>query len=240
MIRIMHVTLPEGLNALVRRGPDDELNVYVSSGLQPDRQREAVRVALRASRRSGWRGLLPLPLGGMLLASAWSWLRKAVRTLRTHTVAWGTAAAVVAAAVVGVYLTVPRPHSAGGNAQPPAAGASVPPGHSSSPHAAHHTGSPAPAVSGPGPGPSPRTAPNPLATGSPRPVPVPTATSTPSTSPTPAPSTSPTPVPSISPTPVPSVSPTPKPSPSPTPSPPPKKKKKRHCITVLGIRICIG
>ncbi len=64
MIRLSHVRLPPGLSVLASRGPGDDLTVYVSDQLAPERQRAAVREALRAFRRAGWRSgaLLPLPL----------------------------------------------------------------------------------------------------------------------------------------------------------------------------------
>src|SRR5882757_5562146 len=82
VIRVRHVSLPAGLNALARRGPADELTVYVSDALPPDRQRTAVRIALRASRRAGWRALLPAPSIALLLASGMTWLRRAASALR--------------------------------------------------------------------------------------------------------------------------------------------------------------
>ena len=121
MIRVSHVSLPAGLNALARRGPADELTVYVSDALPPDRQRAAVRIALRASRRAGWRALLPAPSVALLLASGMTWLRRAASALRAHSVAWGTASAVLAAASTAVYFAAaPHQHGSVGLALPPA------------------------------------------------------------------------------------------------------------------------
>ena len=139
MIRVSHVSLQAGLNALARRGPADELTVYVSDALPPDRQRAAVRIALRASRRAGWRALLPAPSVALLLASGMTWLRRAASALRAHSVAWGTASAVLAAASTAVYFAAaPHQHGSVGLAPPPAPAvsrspAAIPsqPGHTS-------------------------------------------------------------------------------------------------------------
>ena len=111
MIRIRHVTLPVGLSVLARRGPGSELEIFVSDALDPDNQRAAVRVALRASRQAGWRaGLLPLPLA-LLPAAKRAGLRAVARGLRTHAVASTAAASVAVAAAAALVVTLPHHHA---------------------------------------------------------------------------------------------------------------------------------
>jgi len=213
VIRVTHVSLPPGLSALARRGPDDELSVYVSDALPPERQRAAVRVALRASRRPRWRSaMLPVPSLGLVIAAGLRWLRGAGRVLRVHWAAFGTAATVAAATSTAVYLAaVPHGHQQAGAARPPAP-------VSSQPAAPARSAAPRPGRSRP-----PRTAPTA------RPQTAPKALATAATRPSQAPSPPPTsaPTPSASRTP-------PRPSPSPAPH------KSRHCIRILGIRVCVG
>lgn len=218
MIRITHVSLPPGLNALARRGPDDELSVYVSDALPPNRQRAAVQAALRASRPSGWRpALLPVPSLALLLAASAAWLHRAATALRTQWAAWATATAVVAAGSAAVYLAVaPHGHGPVTAARPPAASTSQPAPH---PGVTTH------------PVPSRRPASAPAAA----PQAGPRALATVATRPTPAPGTSPPPVATPSPRPTPTTSPTP-----PQPSPSPTARGGRHCIKILGIRVCVG
>ena len=67
MNRLRHIPLPAGLIVVVRKDSDGGLEVFVSDSLTADRQRSAVRLALRSIRRTGWRaGLLPLPVGLLL------------------------------------------------------------------------------------------------------------------------------------------------------------------------------
>jgi hypothetical protein len=141
VIRINHVTLPPGLSAFARRSPDGDLEVFVSEALPPDRQRAAVRVALRASRRSGWRGaLLPVPVA-VMLAGRRGWLGRIGRALRLHPVASAAAATLaVAGAAVAVAVLPHQPaHVSAGQLPAPAAVAPAP-GHSGT--SAHSTGSP--------------------------------------------------------------------------------------------------
>lgn len=213
VIRVSHVSLPAGLNALARRGPAGEPILYVSDVLPPDRQRAVVRLALRASRRPGWRAVLPAPPAAVLLASGITWLRRAALALRAHAVAWGTASAVLAAASTAVYFAaVPHQHVPAGSAAPPAPAVSrSPAGLPAQPGTTPGAQPPARASAG-----APQGGPRPLATVAVRRTPVPA----------PAPGGSPSPAP------VPSVSPAPQPSPAPT-------VRVRHCITVLGIRTCL-
>jgi len=83
VIRVSHLALPSGLNALARRDPDGELSVYVSDALDPAHQRAAVRAAVRAARRTDWRAALPAP-SAALLALSLSRLRKGAGVLRAH------------------------------------------------------------------------------------------------------------------------------------------------------------
>jgi hypothetical protein len=218
MIRVSHVTLPPGLSAFALRGPDDELSVYVSDTLAPDRQRAAVRTALRASRREGWRTVLPVPSVALLMALGMSRLRSAARVLRVHSVAWGTASVVAAATAVAVYFVAgPHGHGPLSSARPPVPATSYRPGPSqpaSAPPAAHprspRRGGSQPVASAPTAG--PQAAPAPLSMVAVRPTP---ASSPPSS----APATS--------------APPTPAPSPSPS-------HRKDHCVILLGIRVCLG
>src|SRR5580692_8040113 len=107
VIRINHVTLPPGLSAFARRTSAGDLEVFVSRELPPDRQRAAVRVALRASRRAGWRGaLLPIPVAGML-AGGGRWLRRVGKVVRMHPLACAAAAAVALAVTEIVIAVLP-------------------------------------------------------------------------------------------------------------------------------------
>lgn len=211
VIRVSHVTLPAGLSALARRGPAGELTVYVSDTLPPDRQRAAVRTALRASRRAGWHALMPAP-SVALLAFGMTWLRRAAAAVRAHSVAWGTASAVLAAASTAVYFAGAPPHQHGpaGSAPPPAPAVSRSPAAIPGQPGTHPRAQPSARTSAA----APQGEPGPLATVAVRsaPAPVPTGSS--------------------SPAPLPSVSPSPVPSPAPTVS-------GRHCIKVLGIRTCL-
>jgi hypothetical protein len=60
VIRIERVALPAGLRAIAQRENDGILVIYVSDGLDAQRQRAAVMAAVRASRRAGWRGAVPV------------------------------------------------------------------------------------------------------------------------------------------------------------------------------------
>jgi len=215
VIRVSHLALPSGLNALARRDPDGELSVYVSDALDPAHQRAAVRAALRAARRTGWRAALPAP-SAALLALSLSRLRKGAGMLRAHPVAWGAASAGMAAASVAVYVAaVPHGHSPASTARPPAA-VSAPPlpgqptvrptGH---PRTSHRVRPPAAST----PAAPPQAAP-----GSPAVV---------TAQPTPAPGPpSPT-------------APSPSPSPAPTPSPSSSSGGGGQCVTLLGIQVCL-
>jgi hypothetical protein len=217
MIRVSHIALPPGLNVLARREADGELVVLVSTALSPDRQRAAVRTALRAVRRADGRAaLLPLPVVAFLAAS-WAWLRAMLRACRAH---WGWTSAVAAATAAAVVLfAVVLPHGH----QPASAGRG--PGHSRVQGSAPRTGAKPPAPSrraGSTASPSPASHATPTPSGSVR-------ARTPSSSPSPQPSPSSTPAPSPS-------SSTPAPGPSPSPS---ASSSPGDCVHILGIWVCL-
>jgi len=116
VIRLRHETLPAGLSAFVRRRPDGDLDVIVSSALSAGRQRAAVRAGLRAIQPTG-RGR-PVAVPALIaLALAGTWLRAIGRLLRLHLAAATTVAGTVMAAAV-VLAVAPHPHgpaSAGRN-----------------------------------------------------------------------------------------------------------------------------
>jgi len=114
MIRIERVALPAGLRAIAQRDTDGILIIYVSDGLDAQRQRAAVMTAVRASRRAGWRGALPVGLAAF--GSVRLLLRRVAARIRTQPASaagWaGGAAAVIAAGVVSalVLSTGAGPH----------------------------------------------------------------------------------------------------------------------------------
>ncbi|MGE5131421.1 MAG: hypothetical protein ACM32E_00755 [Gemmatimonadota bacterium] len=226
MIRISHVSLPPGLSALAQRGPDGELTVFVSETLPADRQRAAVRTALRAARRPDWRAALPAPSVGLLLALATGWLRRAAGAVRAHLVTFATASAVVvtAGAVAGYLVTAPHARGPVSLPRPPSPSFSPPPVPS------------APVTSSPAGRPRPRPSQQPPATGAPAasaPAVAPMATGPAQPVPSPAPSSAPPPSPAPSPAPSPSTVP-----PSP---PPPSPPGHGHCLRVLNLlRVCLG
>ncbi len=147
MIRIEHVTLPAGLDAVAHRTAPGELYIVVSDLLEPGQQRAAVRAAVRAARRHAWEfGFLPLPLPLPLAAGL---LPAAVRhlsgALRAHGVLAGITGTVAAAAAAVTAVVVVT----GTPAVRPQHGAIAPPGiwHTRRPSG---PGSPAPAGSRPG------------------------------------------------------------------------------------------
>lgn len=133
VIRLRHVPLPRGLSALVRRDDSGALEVFLSQALPPDRQRSAVRVALRSARQAGWRSrlapgllipvpLLPVPLAARSLVRAW--LRAAGTTLRAHALATAGAATAGLAVATGAVLiaVVPHQHGPASAGRPPVPG----------------------------------------------------------------------------------------------------------------------
>jgi hypothetical protein len=237
MIRIERVQLPPGLRALADRDTNGNLIIYVSAELDARRQRAAVMEAVRASRRAGWRVVLP----GLVvaLAGARMLLRGVVHSVRTQLAAWSAVAAGTAgAAAVAVLVVVTgHPHGAAGGARPQPGGVSVP--------AVGATGAPrsSPArpggqVTPPGPSGSAPGAPGGPVTGPPSAPPPGGPSSAPS--PTPSSPGSPGSPPPPSPTPTATATPTQPASPSPSPAPsPPKKGKPGTCVIVLGIEVCV-
>ena len=228
MIRINHVTLPPGLSAFARRNSAGDLEVFVSQALPPGRQRAAVRVALRASRRAGWRGaLLPVPVAGML-AGGGRWLRHITRFVRSHLVATAAAAACALAVTEIVIAVLPQQpgHVGGGQLPAPAAVAPLPgqSTHSAGSAPAHTRGHTA----------QPHPTPGTIGVG---------GSSAPGHSTAPAPGQSTTPAPGQSTTPAPGSSSQPAPSPvtsQPSPSPKPAPSHSGGtCVKVLGLTICL-
>ncbi len=238
MIRIERASLPDGLRAVASRDPNGDLVLFVSDSLDPAGQRLAVRTALRASRRAGWRGAVPiavaLPWAARLL------LHRAAALLRMRPIALASAAGVAGVAAVALVVAVAaQPHGSTLSIGPPAQeriGGGLP-GAGSSPAPAPGrtasgsrtsqpgTGQPQPGSSSPGSG---RTPPAPGRT---RPVPSPSPTRTPEPSPSATPSPTPTPPPT--------TKPAPSPSPSPSPTGHHGKPGRKSCVIILGIKICV-
>jgi len=229
VIRIRHLTLPAGLSAVVLRDGKGGIQVFVSDALAPDKQRAAVRLALRSIDRRGWRaGLLPIPVG-LLLGTFRRSILPITRAVRTHAIASSAAALLLAAGAAALIVGLPQHHGPAvaehaphrSQLHAPAAGRTHSagkrsPGHSKLPAprttavAARSTGTPPGAAT---PSPAPRSA-------------APSA----SQSATPAPSNSAAPQPSATPSPT-------QPAPPPSPSPPPSGGG--TCVVILGIWICL-
>jgi hypothetical protein len=232
MIRIERVSLPPGLRAIAGRDSNGYLVIYVSNALDAKGQRAAVMEAVRASRRAGWRGVVPIWIA--LLAIGRLWLRRAASAVRAQPAGLlaGTAAVAAVGALAWIILATAPPHQPGSGqaAAPPAGSTGVSPqpgtpGHRSGQVAPGQRGGQVQPVVGLPPStlagqPQPGT----TSPGSGRTPPAPGRTPSPTT-PAPAPgSSAPSPSPSLS-----SSSPA---SPSPSPSP------SRSCLVVLGIRVC--
>jgi len=222
VIRVSHVTLPAGLSAFARQGPDGNLEVFVSRALPPDRQRAAVRVALRASRRAGWRGaLVPLPVA-VALAGWRGWVGRASYVLRLHPVAaaaTATATIAVTGAAVAVVALPQHGHVSAGQLPAPAA---VAPRQGSA--SGSSTGSPRTHQRGQAAGTHPTTGTHEQGE---------SAASGHSTTPATGHATTPAPGPSESTSPV-TTQASPSPQPSPTAS-----HNGDTCITVLGVTVCL-
>ncbi len=235
MIRVEHRSLPAGLSAVARQGERGDLTIVVSQSLDPDRQRAAVRAALRAARRNDWRlGLLPLP-ALIFMSATRSALTKLGHFLRAHTVATAFAGAATAAVVAATVVIVgmPAPHAPSAALSPGAPGYQQSPGASQPTttgraHARARPGAPTPAHAGAtAPGVvaevSPGTSPQPTPSGLPSPS---ASTSSPPGAPTPAPGPSHSTSPS-------------QPSPTPSPSPTGGSGGGGTCLRILGIVICL-
>jgi hypothetical protein len=228
VIRVQHLTLPAGLSAVVLRDSKGGIQVFVSNALAPDKQRAAVRLALRAMDRRGWRaGLLPIPVG-LLLGTFRRSIMPIIKAVRTHAIASSAAALVLAAGAAALIVGLPHHHgpAVAGHAphrsqlHAPAAGRT----HSAGKQSPGHSRQPAPratAVAARSTGTSPGATPSPA----PR-----SAAPSASQSATPEPSKSAAPLPSGTPSP---TQPAPSPSPSPSPS------GGGTCVVILGIWICL-
>jgi hypothetical protein len=255
VIRIERVALPAGLRAIAQRDTDGILVIYVSDGLDAQRQRAAVMTAVRASRRAGWRGAVPVGLAAF--GSVRLLLRRVAARIHAQPAAaagWaGGAAAVIAAGVVTALAlsTGAGPHqpakalgSRPGASVSASAPASGPPGRAGGPGGGGSGSSGRRGGGGSSPG---GGAAAPAAGGT---AGTPGRTSGPPGGPTTGPpggggSTSPpsqTPpasgsTPPVAPTPTSSPPQTPKPSPSPSAAPP--RSHSGPCIHLLVIGICL-
>jgi hypothetical protein len=230
MTRLRHLALPAGLIAVVRKDSDGELQVFVSDALTPDRQRAAVRLALRSIRQPGWRaGLLPLPVG-LLLGTFWRGIMPITRAVRSHAIASSAAAFLVAAGAAALILGLPQHHGPTMAGQGPGRGQV----HAPAVGRTHIAGKPGPGHS-PGPAPgatavarrSAGTPPGPI-TATPAPQsPAPSASQPASAKPSKSAAQPPSGTPS----------PTQTAASSPTPSPPPSGRV--TCLVLLGIWVCL-
>jgi hypothetical protein len=229
MIRIRHVTLPAGLSAVVRRDSKGGIQVFVSDALAADRQRTAVRLALRSIDRPVWRaGLLPLPVG-FLLGTFRRSIMPITRAVRSHAIASSAAAFLLAAGAAALIVALPQhhgptvaghaPHS--GQVHAPAVGRTHIAGKRSPSHAALPTPR-ATVVAG-------RFASTPPARITATPAPPSPSYSAPA-----KPSKSAGPLPSSTPSPSPTAA-----SPSPSPPPSPPSSGGVICVVLLGVWVCV-
>ncbi len=225
MIAVKHVALPPGLSVLALRDPGGDLTLFVSDALGPDRQRAAIRVALRASRRANWETALIPGLAAAAAAYGRTWFGGLLRALRAHSVVTTAAtAATVAAAAFSIALV---PHH----------GSQLAPGSSGQPGQAQRSAHGGSSGAGPhgsgaqhGPSPKPTTS---LVSGSSAPSSTPTQhTQAPSPSPTQR-------APSSTPTPWPTPTPTPTTSSAPTPAPSQGSSGGGTCVTLLRVTLCL-
>ena len=232
VIRLRRQTLPAGLSAVVRRTADGELEIFVSDVLEPDGQRAAVRLALRASRVAGWRaGLLPVPLV-LVLASGWAGLRTVARAvtraLRAHAALSAAAGSLAVACATALIFALPHHHA-------PASASKLP-----SPSRVQAS---APGRTAPAPRPVSSRRGRPGANGPRSGQAEPTITPEPARTAPPPGAQSGAPPAHQSPTPAPTSAPAPAPSattsPAPVPTPSPTSTGRRTCIVVLGIWICL-
>jgi hypothetical protein len=230
MIRIERVSLPPGLRAIAGRDPHGYLVIYVSNALDAKGQRAAVMEAVRASRRAGWRGVVPVWIA--FLAIGRLWLGRATSAVRAQPAALlaSTAAVAAAGALAWIILATGPPHQPGSaQAVAPPAGS---PGVSAQPGApGHRSGQVQPVIALPSGTLAGQPRPGTTSPGSGRTPPASGRTPSPTT---PAPG-SPTPSPSPAPSSSSSSSPSPAP---PAPLPPPSPSPSRSCLVVLGIRVC--
>jgi hypothetical protein len=233
MIRVDHLPLPEGLDAVARMTAPGELSVVVSDLLAPSEQRVAVRAAVRSARLRSWEfGVAPVPLAAGLAVPGV--VRHLLASLRAHAVATAitgslTAAAATAAAVLIVAAPPAHPHhSASG---PPAAYPQAPAARSSVPAGPRAGARPGNSSAGQPPGSKQRVVTVATPGKSPRPTPQPSPTASNGSPPAPpSPTTSP----------VTSSPPAPQPTPTGTSSsPPPSSGGGKTCIILLGVTVCL-
>lgn len=230
MIRIDHLTLPAGLDAIARRTGPGELYVVVSDILDPRQQRVAVRAAVRAARRHAWEfGLLPLPLAAAAGSAVHGAARQLSQLLRAHgavSAITGTLAAGAAATAAVFIVAAPQPHAHPGALAPNSPGYTQSAGPGTHPASGAQPGASAPGQSG-ATGPRVITVATPRAT-TPRPGPEPSPTTSSSSPPAhTAPPTTST-----------STSPAPQPAPSASSSPP-SSGSGPTCVIILGIEVCL-
>ena len=246
MIRIEHRELPPGLSAVARRKAGGDLAITVSDALAPDRQRAAVRCAMRAARRHDWRlGVLPLP-AVLVLSALRGRLRRIGHVVRAHAVASaaaGTAVAGVALAGAAFLVSPSHPNGNVAGAGPAAPGyqqSHGANGTTTSPQGSHGRGHSAPGSPSRSTGPGPTTVVVNSPSVSPRPMPNPSPSSTGTGAPAPAPSASSSSAPG---SPPPTSSPPGNPSPTATPSSsapsPSPSRSSPVCIDLLGIVVCL-
>ena len=226
MIRVDRLTLPPGLDAIARRTGPGELHVVLSDTLDPQRQRAAVRTAVRAARRHAWEfGFLPLPfaVAGPAIRGA---VRHAIRLLRAHGAVSAITASLAAGAVAAtaaVFIVAVPPHGH------PAAITPIVPGYSRSSGRAHRgTGTQpgAPAHGQPGQSSQPV-----ITVARPK-------TSNPHPRPEPSPTTSSSSAPARTPPPTTGSSPPAQPTPTPTPTSSPPSSG-GTCVIILGVTVCL-
>jgi hypothetical protein len=226
MIRVDHLTLPPGLDAIARRIGPGELHVVLSDTLDPSRQRAAVRTAVRAARRHAWEfGFLPLPLAAApAMRGA---VRHAFRFLRAHgavSAVTGSLAAGAVAATAAVFIVAVPPHGH------PVAVAPNAPGYSRSSGRAHPAAGTQPGA--PAHGQRGDTGPRVITVGTQK-------TSTPHPGPQPSPTTSSSSSPARTPPPTTSSSPPSQPQPTPTATSSPPSGSGGTCVIILGLKVCL-
>jgi hypothetical protein len=124
VIRVERVALPAGLRAIAQRDADGVLVIYVSDQLESRQQRAAVMEAVRASRRAGWRTVLPAGAGIAAFGSArlvpvrllagpagrlWEWAGRLVARVRAQpwtAAGWAGATTAIVAGGVATGLVL--------------------------------------------------------------------------------------------------------------------------------------
>jgi hypothetical protein len=226
VIRVRHLTLPAGLSAVVRKDSDGGLQVFVSDTLAADRQRAAVRLALRSIDRPSRRaGLLPVAVG-LLLGTFRRSIMPIARAVRSHAIATSAGALLLTAGAAALTIGLTQHHGPALAGQGPGHGQV----HAPVAGQTHAAGKPG---TGHNPGPG-ATAVAHRSAGTPPGV----ATATPAPQ-SAAPSAS-QPVPAgPSKSPVPPPSGTPSPTQTPASSPSPSASGGAACLVLLGVWVCL-